>query len=51
MLTDDDNKRRAIERSEKGIDIVTYDRLVECENKIIQREKESKKFSRFHYDD
>ena len=35
-LTNDDNKRRAIERDEKGIDIVTYDRLVECENRIIR---------------
>lgn len=51
MLTPDDNKRRAIERREKGIDIVTYDRLVECENKIIQRKKEGKRFSRFNYDD
>ena len=50
-LTSDDNKRRAIEYDEKGIDIITYDRLVECENRIIQMEKEGKMFSRFHYDD
>lgn len=51
MLTSEDNKRRAIEYDKSGLDIATYDRLVDIENKIYQMEKQGRKFTRFDYDD
>lgn len=51
MLTDENNKRRAIEYDKSGLDIATYDRLVEIENKIFQMEREKRDFSRFKYND
>lgn len=51
MLTEEDNRRRAIEYEKKGIEIVTYDRLVDSENKIKKMQKEGKNFSRFLYED
>lgn len=50
-LSVDDNKRRAQEYEKSNLDIITYDRLVDIEQKITQTEKEGKPFSRFWYDD
>lgn len=50
-LSVDDNKRRAQEYEKSNLDIITYDRLVDIEQKITQAEKEGKPFSRFWYDD
>ena len=50
-LSVDDNKRRAQEYEKSNLDIITYDRLVDIEQKITQTEKEVKPFSRFWYDD
>lgn len=51
MLTEDDNKRRTIEYEKSGIDISTYDRLVDIENRIIQIDNDERNFSRFNYED
>ena len=51
ILSVDDNKRRAQEYEKSNLDIITYDRLVDIEQKITQTEKEGKPFSRFWYDD
>ena len=48
-LSVDDNKRRAQEYEKSNLDIITYDRLVDIEQKITQTEKEGKPFSRFWY--
>lgn len=50
-LSVDDNKRRAQEYEKSNLDIITYDRLIDIEQKITQTEKEGKPFSRFWYDD
>ena len=50
-LSVDDNKRRAQEYEKSNLDIITYDLLVDIEQKITQTEKEGKPFSRFWYDD
>ena len=50
-LSVDDNKRRAQEYEKSNLDMITYDRLVDIEQKITQTEKEGKPFSRFWYDD
>lgn len=50
-LSVDDNKRRSQEYEKSNLDIITYDRLVDIEQKITQTEKEGKPFSRFWYDD
>ena len=50
-LSVDDNKRRAKEYEKSNLDIITYDLLVDIEQKITQTEKEGKPFSRFWYDD
>ena len=50
-LSVDDNKRRAQEYEKSNLDIITYDRLVDIEQKITQTDKEGKPFSRFWYDD
>ena len=50
-LSVDDNKRRAQEYEKSNLDIITYNRLVDIEQKITQTEKEGKPFSRFWYDD
>ena len=51
MLSDEDNKRRAQEYEKSNLDIITYDRLVDLERKIVQDNKEGKPFSRFGYND
>ena len=51
MLSDEDNKRRAQEYEKSNLDIITYDRLVDIERKIVQDNKEGKPFSRFGYND
>lgn len=51
LLSVENNKRRAQEYEKSNLDIVTYDRLVYIEKKIIQAEKEGKPFSRFWYND
>lgn len=50
-LSPQDNNRRFQEYEKSNLDIVTYDRLVDIERRIIQAEKEGKPFSRFWYDD
>lgn len=50
-LTDRNNQRRYIELDEKNIDIITYDRLVDCENRIREIELERRPFTRFNYDE
>ena len=50
-LSVDDNKRRAQEYEKSNLDIITYDRLVDIEQKITHPEKEGNPFSIFWYDD
>ena len=50
-LSSEDNKRRVIEREKSGLDIATYDRLVDVENRIMDIENRGGNFKRFEYDD
>ncbi len=50
-LTEADNKRRSCELEKSYLDIATYDRLIEIEERLVQMKSSGKSFERFGYED
>lgn len=47
MLTDENNERRKQEREHSNLDIISYDRLIDVENKLKDMEENQIPFSKF----